>query len=117
MNKVILMGRLTRDPEGRTAKKEGETSVARYTLAVDRRFSDDTDFISCVCFGRAAEFAHEYLYQGIKILVSGRIQTGSYTNKDGDKVYTTDVVVDDHEFCEPKKQEEPAEQPTRYKRK
>lgn len=107
MNKVILMGRLTRDPEVRYSAGESSTAVARYTLAVDRRFrrdgSDQTaDFIGCVAFGRSAEFAEKYLRQGIKIVVTGRIQTGSYTNRDGQKVYTTDVVVEDQEFAESK---------------
>lgn len=107
MNKVILMGRLTRDPEVRYSAGENATAVARYTLAVDRRFrrdgSDNTaDFIQCVAFGRSAEFAEKYFRQGLKILVTGRIQTGSYTNRDGVKVYTTDVVVEDQEFAESK---------------
>lgn len=106
MNKVILMGRLTRDPDVRYSAGENSTAVARYTLAVDRRFKRDgeatADFISCVAFGRSAEFAEKYFRQGIRIVVSGRIQTGSYTNRDGVKVYTTDVVVDDQEFAESK---------------
>ena len=104
MNKVILMGRLTRDPDVRYSQGENATAVARYTLAVDRRFRRDgdasADFIGCVAFGRNAEFAEKYLRQGTKIAITGRIQTGSYTNKDGVKVYTTEVVVEDHEFCE-----------------
>lgn len=107
MNKVILMGRLTRDPDVRYSAGENGTSVARYTLAVDRRFGrrdgeSNADFISCVAFGKSAEFAEKYLHQGIKIVVTGRIQTGSYTNRDGNKVYTTDVVVEDQEFAESK---------------
>ena len=106
MNKVILMGRLTRDPEVRYAQNENATAVARYTLAVDRRFNrseeQTADFIGCVAFGRAAEFAEKYLHQGTKVVVTGRIQTGSYTNKDGQKVYTTDVVVEEQEFAESK---------------
>ena len=106
MNKVILMGRLTRDPEVRYSQGEGANAVARYTLAVDRRFKRDgeqsADFINCVAFGKTAEFAERYLRQGVKIAVTGRIQTGSYTNKDGVKVYTTDVVVEEHEFAESK---------------
>lgn len=106
MNKVILMGRLTRDPDVRYSAGENATAVARYTLAVDRRFKRDgdasADFIGCVAFGRQAEFAEKYLRQGTKIAVSGRIQTGSYTNRDGQKVYTTDVVVEDQEFAESK---------------
>ena len=106
MNKVILMGRLTRDPEVRYGAGENSTAVARYTIAVDRRFKRDgeqsADFISCVTFGRNAEFAEKYLRQGTKIVLTGRIQTGSYTNKDGQRVYTTDVVVEDQEFAESK---------------
>jgi len=104
MNKVILMGRLTRDPEIRTTGGENAMTVARYSLAVDRRFKRDgeqsADFINCVCFGKTAEFADKYLHKGTKIAVTGRIQTGSYTNQDGQKVYTTDIVVEEHEFCE-----------------
>lgn len=106
MNKVILMGRLTRDPEVRYSGGDNSTAVARYTLAVDRRFKKDgeqsADFISCVCFGKAGEFAEKYLRQGTKITIAGRIQTGSYTNRDGQKVYTTDVIVEEHEFAESK---------------
>ena len=106
MNKVILMGRLTRDPEVRYSAGNNSMAVARYTLAVDRRFRRDgennTDFIGCVAFGKSAEFAEKYLRQGTKIIVTGRIQTGSYTNRDGQKVYTTDVVVEDQEFAESK---------------
>lgn len=106
MNKVILMGRLTRDPEVRYGQGENPLAIARYTLAVDRRWQKNAeqaaDFISCVAFGRSAEFAEKYLKQGIKICITGRIQTGSYTNKEGVKVYTTDVVVEDQEFAESK---------------
>ena len=106
MNKVILMGRLTRDPDIRYSAGESSTAVARYTLAVDRRFKRDgeatADFINCVAFGRSAEFAEKYLRQGIKIAITGRIQTGSYTNREGVKVYTTDVVVEEQEFAESK---------------
>lgn len=106
MNKVILMGRLTRDPEVRYSAGENSMAIARYTLAVDRRFKRDgeasADFISCVAFGRQAEFAERYFRQGIRIVVTGRIQTGSYTNRDGVKVYTTDVVVEEQEFAESK---------------
>ena len=106
MNKVILMGRLTRDPDIRHSAGENSTAVARYTLAVDRRYKRDgeagADFISCVAFGRSAEFAQKYFRQGLKVVVTGRIQTGSYTNRDGNKVYTTDVVVEDQEFAENK---------------
>ncbi len=109
MNKVILMGRLTRDPDIRYSQSDNSMAVARYTLAVDRRFrrnNDDSgqtaDFIGCVAFGRSAEFAEKYFRQGLKIIVTGRIQTGSYTNRDGQKVYTTDIVVEDQEFAESK---------------
>ena len=106
MNKVILMGRLTRDPEVRYSQGENATAVARYSLAVDRRFRREgeptADFINCVAFGRAAEFAERYLRQGTKIAITGRIQTGSYTNRDGAKVYTTDIVVEEQEFAESK---------------
>ena len=109
MNKVILMGRLTRDPDIRYSQGNN-MAVARYTLAVDRRFqksSDNADqqtadFIPCVAFDRAGEFAEKYFRQGMRVLVSGRIQTGSYTNRDGQKVYTTEVVVDDQEFADSK---------------
>ena len=111
MNKVILMGRLTRDPDVRYSQSStGSMAVARYTLAVDRRRSrtsgdnseQTADFISCVAFGRSGEFAEKYLHQGTKVVITGRIQTGSYTNKDGQKVYTTDVVVEEQEFAESK---------------
>ena len=106
MNKVVLMGRLTRDPEVRYVSGENATAIARYTLAVDRRFKRDgeqsADFINCVVFGKGAEFAEKYLRQGTKIAAVGRIQTGSYTNKDGQTVYTTDVVVEEQEFAESK---------------
>lgn len=107
MNKVILMGRLTRDPEVRYSQGASPMAIARYTLAVDRRFNrsndeNTADFIPCVAFGKAGEFAEKYFRKGTKIAVSGRIQTGSYTNKDGVKVYTTEVIVDDQEFAESK---------------
>ena len=109
MNKVILMGRLTRDPEVRYTGSDNSMAVARYTLAVDRRGRKDAnsneptaDFISCVAFGKSAEFAEKYLRQGTKMVIDGHIQTGSYTNKDGAKVYTTDVIVDQQEFAESK---------------
>ena len=109
MNKVILIGRLTRDPEIRYSGNDSSMAIARYTLAVDRRFKRDSehtaDFIPCVCFGRSAEFAEKYLQQGKKIAVSGRIQTGSYTNREGVKVYTTEVIVEDQEFVESKSAE------------
>ena len=106
MNKVILMGRLTRDPEVRYTQGDNAMAIARYSLAVDRRFKrdgePDADFINCVAFGKSGEFAEKYLKKGTKIAVVGRIQTGSYTNKDGQKVYTTDVVVEEQEFAESK---------------
>ena len=109
MNKVILMGRLSRDPEVRYSQGERAMAIARYTLAVDRRGrrggNDDSqtaDFIPCVAFDRAGEFAEKYFHQGTKIVVTGRIQTGSYTNRDGQKVYTTEVIVEDQEFAESK---------------
>ena len=108
MNKVILMGRLTRDPEVRYSQGENSTAIARYTLAVDRRFrrnndgEQTADFIGCVAFGRSAEFAEKYFRQGLKVIVTGRIQTGSYTNKEGQKIYTTDVVIEDQEFADSK---------------
>lgn len=108
MNKVILMGRLTRDPEVRYSQGESAMAIARYTLAVDRRFNRNNgdeqtaDFINCVAFGRAGEFAEKYFRKGTKIAVTGRIQTGSYTNKDGVRVYTTDVVIEEQEFAESK---------------
>ena len=101
MNKAILIGRLTRDPD---VRKSTDTMVARYTLAVDR-FKDGADFISCVAFGKSAEFADKYLKKGTKIAVTGHIQTGSYENREGQKVYTTDVIVEPHEFVEPKNKE------------
>ena len=106
MNKVILMGRPTKNPEVRYSQGEKSTAIARYTLAVDRRFKRDNeqnaDFINCIAFGKSAEFAEKYFHKGTKVVVTGRIQTGSYTNKDGQKVYTTDVVVEDQEFAESK---------------
>ena len=111
MNKVILCGRLTKDPDIRYSQGERQMAIARYTLAVDRRGrrsagdgqqENNTDFIQCVAFDRAAEFAEKYLKQGTKMLVTGHIQTGSYTNKDGQRVYTTDVIIEDQEFAESK---------------
>lgn len=106
MNKVVLMGRLTRNPDIRYSQGERSTCVARYTLAVNRRFrregDPDADFINCVAFGRQGEFAEKYLKQGTKIVISGRIQTGSYTNREGVRVYTTDVIVEEQDFAESK---------------
>lgn len=106
MNKVILMGRLTRDPDVRYSQTNPATCVARYTLAVDRRFKREgeqtADFIQCVAFGKAGEFADKYLHQGTKITISGRIQTGSYTDREGTKRYTTDVIIEEQEFAESK---------------
>ena len=116
MNKVILIGRLTKDPEvrwGQTA--EGNFAIGRYTLAIDRKGKDaGTDFINCVAFGKQGEFAEKYLRKGMKIAVEGRIQTGSYTDKEGKKVYTTDVVVEAHEFCESKGQVDEKPRPYTY---
>lgn len=117
MNTVILLGRLTRDPEVRQTTGNEPMTIARYTLAVDRRTKDKTaDFINCVAFGKNAEFAEKYLKQGTKIALNGRIQTGSYTNRDGKKVYTTDVVVENQEFAESKgdKAETKKEEPTDF---
>ena len=109
MNKVVLMGRLTRDPDVRVSTGERQMSIARYTLAVDRRGrrtdnggEQTADFISCVAFDRAAEFAEKYFHQGMRVLITGHIQTGSYTNKEGQKIYTTDVVIEDQEFADSK---------------
>lgn len=107
MNKVIIMGRLARDPEVHYTQGNEPTAIARYTLAVDRRVKREgeqtADFIGIVAFGKAAEFIENYCHKGVKLLVTGRIQTGSYTNRDGNKVYTTDVIAEDQEFCESKK--------------
>ena len=110
MNRVILMGRLTRDPEVRYSNGERSMAIARYTLAVDRRGrrnqgdgqEQTADFIPCVAFDRAGEFAEKYFRQGMRVLISGRIQTGSYTNREGQKVYTTEVIIDDQEFADSK---------------
>ena len=116
MNKVIEIGRLTKDPEIRYSQGANATCVARYTLAVDRKFKQEgqpnADFINCIAFGKLGEFAEKYLRKGIKIAVTGRIQTGSYKNKDGNTVYTTDVVVEEQEFCESKSQSNSQPQPT-----
>lgn len=113
MNKVVLMGRLTRDPEIRYSAGDNPTCIAKYSLAVNRRFKkDEADFINCTAFSKQGEFAEKYLRKGTKILVSGRIQTGSYTNREGYKVYTTDVIVEEQEFAESKgtQQEEPKQE-------
>ena len=110
MNKAVLVGRLTRDPEVRYSQGENATAVARYTVAVERRFKREgeptADFIPCVVFGRSAEFAEKYFRQGMRVSVSGRIQTGSYTNKDGVRVYTTEVIVEEQEFAESRTEQE-----------
>ena len=106
MNRVILMGRLTKNPEIKYAGKDNDMAVARYTLAVNRRYKRDgeqeADFISCVTFGKSAEFAQKYLRKGIRIVIGGRISTGSYKDKDGKTIYTTDVIVEEHEFAQNK---------------
>lgn len=116
MNKVILMGRVVRDADVRYSNgANGSTAVARYTLAVDRKFKQEgqptADFINCIAFGKLGEFAEKYLHKGVKIAVTGRIQTGSYTNKDGQKVYTTDIVVEEQEFAESKNANQQTERP------
>ena len=109
MNRVILMGRLTRDPEVRYTQGNEPMAVARYTLAVDRRVrrqdgnEQTADCINIVAFRKAGEFAEKYFRQGMRVLVAGRIQTGSYTNKDGQRIYTTDVIVDEQEFADAKR--------------
>lgn len=112
MNVVILIGRLVREPEMRTTQSGAK--VARYTLAVDRRFNRDggqtADFISCTAFGKGADFTEKFLHKGMKIAITGKIQTGSYTGKDGNKVFTVDVVVDTQEFCESKAAAQEAQQ-------
>lgn len=117
MNKVMLIGRLTRDPDIRYTQADEPMCVARYTLAVDRKSRKEdgkqsADFISCVAFGKSGEFVEKYLWKGQKIAIAGRIQTGSYTNREGQKVYTTDVVAEEHEFAESKaaRDEQPQEQ-------
>ena len=115
MNKVILMGRLTRDPDVRYTQGPEQKCIARYTLAVDRRKPKDSggqqaDFISCVAFGKAGEFVEKYCHKGTKLAISGRIQTGSYTNREGQKVYTTDVVAEEQEFAGSKNSEENGQQ-------
>ena len=115
MNKVILIGRVVRDAEIRYSQGASSTCIARYTLAVDRKFKQEgqptADFINCIAFGKLGEFAEKYLHKGVKIAVIGRIQTGSYKNKDGNTVYTTDVVVEEQEFCESKSQSNSQPQP------
>ena len=106
MNKVILIGRLTKDTETRVSQGDNPTYITRYTLAVDRRFKKDgepsADFVNCVAFGKSAEFAEKYFFKGMKVAITGRLQSGNYTNKEGQKVYTTDVVIEDQEFAESK---------------
>lgn len=110
MNKVVLMGRLTRDVETRYTQGNEPMAISRYTLAVDRKFKregeQEADFINCVAFGKAGDFAEKYFRKGMKVAVSGRIQTGSYINNEGVRVYTTDIVVEDQEFCESKKEQD-----------
>ena len=122
MNKVILMGRLTKDPDVRYTQGQEPMCIARYTLAVDRKISrnsnnngNNADFIPCVCFGKTAEFVGKYLKKGTKMAVTGRIQTGSYTNKSGQKVFTTEVVVEDQEFAESKASQGGQQKPTQNK--
>ena len=116
MNKVIEIGRLVKDPDIRYSQGANTTCIARYTLAVDRKFKQEgqpnADFINCIAFGKLGELAEKYLHKGVKIAVTGRIQTGSYKNKDGNTVYTTDVVVEEQEFCESKSQSNSHPQPT-----
>lgn len=115
MNRVIIIGRLVKDPDIRYSQGANTTCVARYTLAVDRKFKQEgqptADFINCIAFGKLGEFAYKYLHKGVKIAVTGRIQTGSYKNKDGNTIYTTDVVVEEQEFCESKSQSNSQPQP------
>lgn len=112
MNKTILMGRLTRDPEVRYAANDSGMEIVRYTLAVDRRRAGNdgqsADFINCVAFGKTGEFAEKYFRKGMKILITGRIQTGSYTNQEGQRIYTTEIIVEDQEFAESKRASEEA---------
>ena len=106
MNKVILMGRLTRDPEVRYSQGASQTAIARFSIAVDRRFKregePDADFFNCTCFGKQAEFVERYLHKGVKVVLSGRVQNDNYTNKDGQMVYSVRIMVDEIEFAESK---------------
>lgn len=115
MNKAALTGRLTKDPEVRYSQGENSTAIARFTLAVDRRLKQEgqpsADFISCVAFGKAAEFVEKYFTKGMKMELTGRIQTGSYTNQQGAKVYTTDVIAEELSFAESKREDQSAPQP------
>ncbi len=117
MNKVVLMGRLTKEADVRYSTGATPLAIARYTLAVDRRFKKDgeqsADFINCIVFGKSAKFTEKYFTKGMRVTICGRIQTGSYTNKDGVKVYTTEVVVEEQEFAESKnaREEQPKGQP------
>ena len=115
MNRVILMGRLTKDPEVRFTQGESPKAVGKFSIAVDRRFKNnngeqEVDFFNCTCFGKQAEFCEKYLRKGTKVLVEGRLQNDNYTNRDGQKVTATGIVLDNVEFCESKKKEEPTEQ-------
>lgn len=117
MNKIILVGRIVRDTETRVSQGDNTTYITRYTLAVDRKFKKDgepsADFINCVAFGKSAEFAEKYFFKGMKVGVTGHLQTSSYTSKEGQKVYTTDVVIEEQEFCESKQtSEQPAQSST-----
>lgn len=112
MNRVILSGRLTRDPEVRYSQGEKSTCVSRFSLAVDRRGQEGADFPNIVVFGKTGEFTEKYFHKGMKVIIEGRISTGSYTNKNGDKVYTTEVIADNVEFAESKKTEQSTEQTT-----
>ena len=118
MNKVILMGRLTRDPEVRYSQGSEPMAIARYGIAVNRRYKregePDADFINCVAFGRNAEFAEKYFRKGLKIVICGRIQTGSYTDRDGKKIYTTDIVIEEQDFAESKSSQENNAAPAQY---
>lgn len=111
MNKVVLVGRLTKDPEARYTTGENQLCITLYTLAVNRKKKDEADFIRCKAFGRQGEFADKYFKKGMRVAVSGRIETGSYTNREGQKIYTTDVVIEDQEFAQDKSEQNEFTQP------
>lgn len=111
MNKVVLVGRLTKDPEARYTAGENPLCITSYTLAVNRKKKDEADFIRCKAFGRQGEFANKYFKKGMRVAVFGRIETGSYTNKEGQKVYTTDVAIEDQEFAQDKSEHNEFAQP------